>query len=307
MSKLATGIISTTKVYLVDPTLIDIVEGHNPRFDFGDIDALAELIEDQHRKDGVGVLRPLNVKRKDGGRFELVSGERRLMSVNALLRKGVEFARGVPVNIVDKNTTDIELLITDLIDNSSKPLLPLEEAHAFKRLVDAGMTQMQIAKTTGRGPAHVFASLKMLQADDDVTDALKKGDINATLAKDIAMKVSDKTEQKKLVKQIREAGGDKKKLAAVKKSVKTQVRASQEKRAAGRGKTLKMRALSDDQLKDLGTKVDGYLEELIKDAGITREVLFNRCESSNEFAAAFTLGALTALKAAAGLKVNLKL
>lgn len=303
----AAGILSSTKEYRVDPMLIDVKPGHNVRFDFGDIDVLAESIKDQHMKDGVGVLVALNVKRA-GERFELVSGERRLKAVHQLITAGVEFTQGIPVKIVDKNLTETELLILDFNSNSNKPLLPLEEAAGFQRLSAAGMTQAQIAKETGRGQYHVHASLKLLLADPDVINAVQTGELNASLARDIATKVDSKEEQRALAAEVKAAGKDKKKLAAVKKSVKGKVRESQERRAASKGKELKMRALSDVQLSELGTKVNGYLEALIKDTGTkSNDALLNQCASDNMLAAAFTLGALQALKAAAGLKINLKL
>src|SRR5262249_17560858 len=134
--------------YLVDPNLVVVRQGHNSRFDFGDLDALAELIADQHDKDGIGVRRALSVRRhpEKAGYYELISGERRLRAVLLLIKKGREFSRGIPVRIADKNITELEMELEDIADNvSGKALLPLEEAYAFKRLQDRGLTHAQIA------------------------------------------------------------------------------------------------------------------------------------------------------------------
>lgn len=304
----AAGILSSTKVYRAAPTLIDVKEGHNIRFDFGDIDALAAQIADQYIKDGIGVLEALNVKR-NGDRFELVSGERRLRAVRLLMKdKGLTFDQGIPINIVDKNATDVELLIRDFVSNSAKPLLPLEEAQGFKLLQEAGMTQAQIAVATGRGQYHVNASLQLLTADAEVLAAVKDGTIGGSLARDLATKVKDKDAQKEAIAAVRAAGKDKKAKAKAIKTAKTKVREHIEKNNERKGRALKMRALTDAQLAELGTKVDGYLVALLKDAGVQdNDVMLGLCASDNKMAAAFTLGALQALKAAAGLKVNLKL
>lgn len=307
----APGILSSSKSYLVDPRSVYVREGHNHRFDFGDVDALAAQIEVQYANDQVGVLVPLVVKRdaEQVGKFQLVAGERRLMAVTTLLKKGLEFPKGIPVEIMDKDTTEVQMRLRDIVMNSGKPLLPLEEANAFQWFkTEAGMTIEQIAAQTGRGLYHVHASLKLLNADSDVVDAVKDGTIGTSLGKDIATKVKDKSVQKEIVKAVKEAGNDKtKKKAAVKQAKKT-IRESQERHAAARGKELKIRALTDEQLNEHGANVNKWLVDLLKDAGYKdNDELLKACESDDKLAAAFTLGALNGLKLAAGLKINLKL
>lgn len=304
----AAGILSSTKIYRAHPSTIDVQAGHNIRFDFGDIDALAAQIKDQYHKDAVGVLEALNVKRGLDGRFELVSGERRLKAVMQLMQQGLTFNLGIPINIVDKSTTEVELLIRDFVSNSAKPLLPLEEAQGFKKLQAAGMTIEKIAVATGRGHYHVHASLKLLTADQDVIDAVRDGTIGASLAKDLATKVKDKKTQKETVAAVRAAGKDKKAHAAAVKTAKRTVQENIVKNNARKGKTLKMRALTDAQLSEIGAKMSTHLTTLLKDAGIaSAETLLAKCGANNLLAAAFTLGTLQALKVAAGIKINLKL
>lgn len=305
--------LATRKEYLVDPSLIDVIEGHNPRYDFGDIDSLAAQIEVQYLEDEVGVLVPLVIRRSltKPGRFDLISGERRLRAVSQLIvNKGLTFTKGIPAKLMSKDATTVDMLVRDLISNTGKPLLALEEAQAFARLRDEHhMTLEAIGKAVGRSHMHVFSALKLLTADPDVLAAVKDGTISATVAKEMAVKVgSDPAAQREMVASVRAAGKDKKKLKAAKKSIKTKTRAVQEKRATARGRTLKMRALTDADLGVLGSKVAGYLATLMKDAGIVdAESFMVAVSSDNKLAAAYTLGALHGLRNAAGEKINLKL
>ena len=69
------------------------------------------------------------------------------------------------------------------------------------------------------------------------------------------------------------------------------------------GKTLKIRALSDDQLSSMGAKLAKHLVAVMKEAGIAEDTdLLAWVESDESRAAAYTFGALQALKAAAGVK-----
>lgn len=315
-STYAAGIISSSKSYLVSPDDVVVMPDHNSRFDFGDIEALAEQIREQHAADGVGVLRALIVRRSTThpGKFDLGAGERRIRAVRLCQEKyGLKFDKGIPVEILPKETTDLELQLRDVNDNNAKPYLPLEEAHAFLKLRKFGLTIEQIAARTGRGHHHVRVSLQMLETDEEVLKAVQDGTIGVTLAKELGDKMKgDKEAQREVVRELRAAGKDKKAKAAAKKAAKAKVQTAKEKRAERQGRELKMRALTDEQLSALGAKVAKSLEELLKDAGYAAfpdgaKQLEREASTDNKLAAAFTLGALQALKAAAGMKINLTL
>lgn len=327
-TKNAPGIVLRTSAYRADPTTIARKPGWNPRFDFGEIEELAKSLKAN------GVLNPLRVKRLakpasiresevNGGAldipavgdepafyFELIDGDRRLTAIEHLLKGGFKFDDGVPLIIVDKAQSDLDSLFQMFEANTGKNFLPLEEAAAYKRMRDGdpengvkGLTIKQICDRVSRKQVHVVATLALLEADDDVKDAIKDGSVNSTMAKKIAVAArGDKAKQKELVAAAKSAGKDKGKLAAVKRKVDDTRIA----KATAKGKTLKMRALADDELSALGAGLAASMTVKLKEAG--KPLTFDVREwvsKDDKLALAFTFGALEALKAAAGVKTSL--
>ncbi len=310
VTKNAPGIVLRTSAYRADPKTITRRAGWNPRFDFGEIEELAKSLKIN------GLLNPLRVKRIAGAKadaehqFELIDGDRRLTAIELAMKGGFVFADGVPVIIVDKAQSDLDSLFQMFEANSGKAFLPLEEAAAYKRMRDGdpengikGLTIKQICDRVSRKQVHVVATLALLDADDTVKDAVKDGSVNSTMAKKIAVAArGDKAKQQELVAAAKSAGKDKGKLAAVKRKVDDTRIA----KAASKGKTLKMRALADDELSALGASLAKAMTQKLKDAGkpLTFDVR-DWVSKDDALALAFTFGALEALKAAAGVKTKL--
>lgn len=310
--KEAAGIVKRSSAFSADPRTITRRPGWNPRFDFGEIEELAKSIKEH------GLLMPLRVKRvkphvKDDGKgpygtqefhFELIDGDRRLTALELLLQQGIDFPDGVQVIIVDKAQDDLTSLFQMYEANTGKPFLPLEEAAAFKRMRDAGMTIAEICAKVGRKQVHVTSMLALLDTDEEVQEALKAGHIGTTVAKEIAVHArGDKVTQKKLVKQAKAAGKDKKARRAVKREIE-KVRVE---KAQKQGRVVKMRALTDAQLSDLGSAAASHLETLLAKAGLPADVAETDLEfirSDALMAVAFAYGQLQGLKAAAGLEVD---
>lgn len=296
---LPSGITKISKSYRADPRLIKRKDGFNPRFDFGEIAELAKSIAAN------GLLNPVRVKRSGEG-FELIDGDRRLTAVELLLEQGETFQDGVPIILVDKDQDEVTSLVQMFEANTSKAFLPLEEAAAFKRMRDAGLTIKDICQRVGRTDVHVMDTLALLEADDSLKEAVASKQIGSSTAKQIAQVAKgDKKKQAELVQDLKDAGSDKKKKRAVLQKV-AQVRAA---KAEAKGKVVKMRALSDDQLSELGERVAKMLILKAHDAGLPANApeLLDAVKKDDKLVAAFTLGALEALKAAAGLKIELDL
>lgn len=303
----ASGIVKRSSSYFADPKTITRREGFNPRFDFGEIDDVMQSIKVN------GILNPLRVKRIVAGDeraakgfvFELIDGDRRLTAVEKLLKAGVTLPDGVPVIIVDKAQTEIQDLVQMFVANEGKPFLPLEEAAAYDRMRKAGMSVKQICQAVGRKQMHVTEILALANADESVKQAVKDGKIGKTMAKQIATHArGDKAKQAELAAEAVAAGKDKGKRRALIRKVDDSRRA----KAAKKGKTLKMRALSDAELSTLGASVAARLPKMIMDAAVTmhEKHLDKWISQDDKLAVAFTYGALQALKAAAGVKVKLE-
>jgi ParB/RepB/Spo0J family partition protein len=324
-SDVGPGVTKRTSAFFIDPDTIAIDPAWNIRWDMGDVEGLAEMIHAELKRDpsGGGLLEQLGVRRipadhplAEGGKkhFAVVWGHRRTLALRLLRKKGVEFPVGVPAKIVDKKQDIRHSTIQMFVENSQKPLLPMEEAAAYKRLKDGfpdegveGMTIQEICEAVGRAHPHVTEMLALLEADPEVQEAAQKGEVSKMDAKHIAkIAKGDKATQKKLVAQAKAAKkGDKKARSALQKGLHD-VRAA---KAAKKGRTIKLRALSDQELNDLGLSMAKHLKKLLKNNNKPEDIpmddLRKWVEKEDKLALAATFGAIMALRAAAGVKTHL--
>jgi ParB family transcriptional regulator, chromosome partitioning protein len=128
------------------------------RREFRDLDELVQAIRAQ------GFISRLRVRPhpQEEDRFQLVYGERRL---RAAQQAGMAT---VPVEIV--RHTDADLVEIGLMENLvRRDLSPLEEAHAFRQLIDErGYTQDQLAERIGKTRGYITARLEALSSPADV-------------------------------------------------------------------------------------------------------------------------------------------
>jgi ParB family chromosome partitioning protein len=116
--------------------------------------ALAELAESIKAQ---GVMQPILVRPIDGGRYEIVAGERRWRAAQrAGLKEIPALVRVVP---------DQTALALSLIENIQREdLNPLEEAQGLKRLIDEfGLTHEAAALAIGRSRSAVTNLLRLTQ------------------------------------------------------------------------------------------------------------------------------------------------
>lgn len=303
----AAGITKRSSAYFADPKAITRRPDFNPRFDFGEIEQLAASIKDN------GLLQPLRVKRiaaneeraAAGFAFELIDGDRRLTAIELLVKKDgalpAKLVEGVPIIIVDKAQDEITDLIQMFEANTGKAFLPMEEAMAYDRMRKAGMTVKQICKAVHRKEMHVTEILALLEADEEVQTAVKNGEIGKTQAKQIAKHAKgDKGAQRTLLVAAKAVQkGDK----SAKKTLDKGLDDARRKKAAAKGKALKIRALDDQELAQLGMSVGMRMKELMTNAGKPETFdLAAWVKSDDKLALAASFGALQALKAAAGMK-----
>ncbi|UCF20176.1 MAG: ParB/RepB/Spo0J family partition protein [Gemmatimonadota bacterium] len=119
-----------------------------------------------------GLLQPVVVRPKAGG-WEIVAGERRFMAV-----KELGWDR-VPALIRDVD--DRTMLVLALIENLQREdLSPLDEAHAYHRLVEEfGLSHAQVAERVGRDRSTVANTIRLLGLPEPVRDLLAHGKITA--------------------------------------------------------------------------------------------------------------------------------
>ncbi|HEX6138528.1 MAG TPA: ParB/RepB/Spo0J family partition protein [Casimicrobiaceae bacterium] len=118
-----------------------------------------------------GVMQPILVRPVDGGRFEIVAGERRWRAAH---QAGL---REIPALV--KNVPDQAALAVALIENIQREdLNPLEEARGLQRLIDEfGLTHDAAAKAVGRSRSAVSNLLRLNALAPPVQEYLLGGDL----------------------------------------------------------------------------------------------------------------------------------
>lgn len=318
----AAGVTKRSSAFFVDPTTVVIDPTWNVRIDMGDIDELADGIKAELERDpeSGGLIHPIGIRRlkasdplSEGGtkHFVVQWGHRRTTAIHKLVAKGIPFPVGIPAKIVDKGQDVQHATIQMFVENNNKPLLPMEEAAAYKRLRDGfpeqdikGMTIKEICKAVGRKEMHVTEMLALLEADPDLKEAVVKGEVGKTQAKQIAKHAKgDSQAQKALTAKAKAANkGDK----SAKKDLDKGLDAAKRAKAAKKGRTLKMRALSDEELNKLGQDMAAQLRKHLKQAGKAEDFdVRTWVTKDDKLALAATFGAIMALRAAAGIKTDL--
>ena len=121
----------------------------------------------------VGVLQPVLVRPTDGGRFELIAGERRW---RAAKRAGLQT---VPALV--RSVADADALEQALVENLHREdLNPLEEAAAYQQLMeDFGLTQEQVANRVGKSRSAVTNTLRLFQLPPSVQKLVAERKLSA--------------------------------------------------------------------------------------------------------------------------------
>ncbi len=147
--------------------LSDIVADRaNPRRDFDEA-ALQELANSLKNQ---GMLQPVLV-RKEGRGFRLIAGERRW--------RAAQLAGLHEIPAIVKEATDAQAFELALVENIQRAdLNPLEEASAYRRLMDAGtLTQEAVADRVGKERSTVANALRLLSLPNEIKQLLIERDI----------------------------------------------------------------------------------------------------------------------------------
>jgi ParB family chromosome partitioning protein len=124
-----------------------------------------------------GILQPILVVEKQDGGYEIVAGERRW--------RAAQTAGVATVPAIIKKFADQKRLEISLIENIQRSdLSPIEEAFAYKRLIDEfGLTQQELAVKVGKSRPALANSMRLLGLSEPAKQALVEGKINAGQAR----------------------------------------------------------------------------------------------------------------------------
>lgn len=149
------------------------VNPFQPRVDF-EPEALQELSDSISVH---GLIQPITVRHLGNGKYQLISGERRLRASKMAQLKEV------PAYVRVAN--DQEMLEMALIENIQRQELnPIEIAITYGRLMrECDLTHKQLAERMGKGRATVSNFVRLLNLPEVVQKSLKLGDISMGHAK----------------------------------------------------------------------------------------------------------------------------
>lgn len=142
---------------------------YQPRKDFSEtsLDELAASVAQ------LGIIQPLTVRALGDGRYELISGERRL---RASRRAGLT---RVPAYIREADTEAmLEMAIVENVQRED--LNPVEVALGYQRLMEeVGLTQEQVADKVGKSRSTVANVLRLLKLPPRVLASLREGTLSS--------------------------------------------------------------------------------------------------------------------------------
>ena len=162
---------------------------YQPRQEFDDV-KIQELADSIKKH---GVLSPILVREVGLDKFEVIAGERRLRAAK------MAGLKTIPCLIDQKE--DQDALISALIENLQREdLNPVEEARGLDRLKrEFGLTQNEVASSTGKARSTVANSLRILSLPASVLELLALGKIekgHAKLLASISPEEAEKLAQK---------------------------------------------------------------------------------------------------------------
>jgi len=178
--------INTTQKIVKEVSTNNISAGRfQPRsnFDEGKLLELTESIKNH------GVISPILVREVGLNQYEVIAGERRL---RASKKAGLET---IPCLVDQKQ--DQDALESALIENLQREdLNAVEEARGYDRLKrEFGLTQDEVASSTGKARSTIANSLRLLNLSSKVLDMLASGQIEKGHAKLLASMSADDAEK----------------------------------------------------------------------------------------------------------------
>jgi len=148
----------------IDLNLID-VNPYQPRSYFNE-EALRELASSIKE---LGVIQPITVRKLEGNKFQLVSGERRFRASKLI------GSSTIPAYIRIAN--DQEMLEMALVENiQRKDLDPIEVALSYQRLIDEiDLTQEEMSQRVGKKRSTISNYLRLLKLDPIIQTGMRDG------------------------------------------------------------------------------------------------------------------------------------
>ena len=150
-------------------------------FDAKLLDELADSIREN------GLLQPITVRPVADGRYEIVAGERRFRAHQRLVERGFADFADVVANVVEMDdvTRDVNAIIENL---QRADIRPLEEANAFQRILETGMSAKELAKKLGISqPWRITDRVALLKLTPEIQKLLDTGNLSLEFANHVCL------------------------------------------------------------------------------------------------------------------------
>ena len=152
-----------------------ITNKFQPRKKF-DQDSLEDLTKSIKER---GVIQPLIVRKsqRDGYKFELIAGERRLQAAQ---KAGLH---EVPIVVIEAN--DLKSFELAIIENvQRKDLNSIEEAESYKKLIEKfGYDHDKVSKFIGKSRSHISNSIRLLSLPENIIELIRNNKLTQGHAK----------------------------------------------------------------------------------------------------------------------------
>lgn len=200
-----------------------------------------------------GLIQPITVRQFGEGKFQVVSGERRLRACKEI---GL---LDIPAYIIEVLSDDIMLSMAIIENIQREKLNPIEIGVAFKRLMEeCSLTQEQIAERIGKDRTTVANSIRLLKLPQEIQDALINDEITMGHARAL-INLPSHAMQLEALKRIKENNLSVRKVESLVKKMLTETSQGKKtfalKTSGGISTSASLLALEDKLRKIFGTKV----------------------------------------------------
>lgn len=165
-------------LYRVDPRLIQVKPDWNSR-DASDPANAAHITDLAASIKAIGVKKPL-VGYMENEVVYVSDGHCRLAAVMQLIAAGVEI-KNVPFMVEDRHANEADRIFSQIVHNQGKPLTGIEQAKVYKRLLDLGWSQKDIALKTGFSGGRVSQILELLTLPVALQKFITEGKASASM------------------------------------------------------------------------------------------------------------------------------
>jgi len=204
--------------WIVTPDEIEIEEGFNARYNYGDIDELSNSIIAN------GLKIPLKGILKTGeDKFILTDGHRRHKAILLAYERGYT---DIKITLTPEQKQSHEERILSMITyNSGKPFEMLEEADIYQRLINYGWTVSQIASKVGKSGQYIRDCILLMTSSTTLKKQIQKGLVSGSTVVEMLKNGNSEIVEKKIIDAIDKNDGKKvsTKHIAPKKPTKTDV------------------------------------------------------------------------------------